>query len=124
MMKKMEDDYMKKIFLYLIILFGIISGVNAYALDDSFYEGEYIPGEYIIKSRDGSKRYEQMKVFRMNGSNQHAYCIELWDSLNSNKVLSGYDFNINNYSKLDSNTLNRVVLIAYYGYGYTGHTDI
>ena len=115
---------MKKIFLYLIILFGIISGVNAYALDNSFYEGEYIPGEYIIKSRGGSKRYEQMKVFRMNGSNQHAYCIELWDSLNSNKVLSGYDFNTNNYSKLDSDTLNRVVLIAYYGYGYTGHTDI
>ena len=115
---------MKKVIIFLIVLYGIISGFNVNALEGSFYEGGYISGEYITKVKDGYKKYKQMREFKRNGDNRLTYCIELWEELNLNKTLSGYDFKKSTYSNLTSSVLDKVILIAYYGYGYPGHTDI
>ena len=115
---------MKKIIIFLIVLYGIISGFNVYALEDSFYEGSYIQGEYITKVKNGYKKYKQMREFKRSSDNRFTYCIELWEDLNPNKSLSGYELNKDNYSNISSSVLDKVILIAYYGYGYTNHTDI
>ena len=67
---------MKKFILSLIVLIGIISSSSVYALEDSFYEGEYIPGEYIIKIRGSSNKYKQMKVFRRKSDRpRYGFCV-------------------------------------------------
>lgn len=114
---------MKKIiivFLFALILFPL--SVNA---SSSFYEGEYLPNAYIKKFKPGSisGKYEQMKMFKRNDGTV-AYCIELWETFNSNKLLDSYNSNYANITGLSEDIWNRVQLISYYGYGYQNHTDI
>jgi len=115
---------MKKILLAMVILLSIVLPNRISALESSFYEGEYLPNMYIKKFKNNSStgKYEQMRVFRRNSDNRVVYCLELWETLNSNKNLVGDNYI--NYSNIDSNTLNRIMLIAYYGYNYGNHTDI
>lgn len=115
---------MKKILIGLIVLLVlIIPNVKVYALEDSFYEGEYISGEYIKKFRNGSGKYEQLRFFRRKSDNQIVYCIELWEALSSNKIITGYDYDQYNYANIDYSVWERIMLISYYGYGYENHTD-
>ena len=56
---------MKKILMILAVLFILaVPNIKVLALEDSFYEGEYIPGEYIKKFRNGAGKYEQIRFFR------------------------------------------------------------
>ncbi len=115
---------MKKIlFISLFILISLLPN-HIKALESSFYEGEYIPDMYIKKFKNGNNtgKYEHMKVFRRKEDNRVVYCLELWESLNSNKSINGNEYP--NYYNIDRSTLDRIVLIAYYGYGYKNHTDI
>ena len=115
---------MKKILLVILLLVGIILPTKIYALEDSFKEAEYIPDAYIKKFRGSSGKYEQMKAIRRNSDNRLVYCIELWETVSSNKQIIGYDNNQSSYASISSDTWNRIMLIAYYGYGYQNHTDI
>ena len=118
---------MKKIFMVLFILFLFaVSGTRVFALEDSFYEGEYISGEYIKKFPGDNNygRYQQMRVFRRNSDDRVVYCIELWEALRNNVTLNGYDKKQYTYANMDYSTWEKVTLIAYYGYGYGDHTDI
>lgn len=116
---------MKKVLMVLIVLLiMIIPNFRVEALVDSFYEGEYISGEYIKKFRGSSGKYQQLKVFRRKSDNSPVYCIELWEVLSSNKNINGYDNNQYSYANIDYSTWNKIMLISYYGYGYQNHTDI
>jgi len=114
---------MKKILLIILVL-GILLPSKVKAIESSFYEGEYLPNMYIKKFKNGSStgKYEQMRVFRRNGDDKPVYCLEIWETLNSNKNIIGNEYP--NYSNIDRATLDRIILIAYYGYGYKNHTDI
>lgn len=115
---------MKKIWIVLIILWMvIIPDYKVHALESSFYEGEYITGEYIKKFKNGAGKYEQLRFFRRREDNQAVYCIQLWETLSSNKMIVGYDSNQYIYADMDYDIWQRVMLIAYYGYGYQDHTD-
>lgn len=115
---------MKKIWLFFLVLFMvIIPNGRVYALENSFYEGEYITGEYIKKFKNGTGKYEQLRFFRRKEDNQAVYCIQLWETLSSNKLIEGYDSNQYIYANIDYSTWERIMLIAYYGYGYQNHTD-
>lgn len=115
---------MKKIIIGLIVLLiMIIPNVKAYALEDIFYEGEYIPGEYMKKFRNGSGKYQQFRFFRRKSDNQIVYCIQLWETLSSNKTISGYDNEQYKYANIDYSVWEKIMLISYYGYGYENHTD-
>lgn len=115
---------MKKLLIGLIVLLILMIPNNkAYALEDSFYEGEYIPGEYIKKFKNGSGKYEQLRFFRRKSDNQTVYCIELWEALSTNKTILGYDYEQYNYANLDYSVWEKIMLISYYGYGYENHTD-
>lgn len=115
---------MKKICLVFIVLFMVFLPNNrVYALEDSFYEGEYISGEYIKKFRNGTGKYEQLRFFKRKSDNQAVYCIQLWETLSSNKIISGYNYDQHLHANIDYSIWERIMLIAYYGYGYQGHTD-
>lgn len=115
---------MKKIWMvFIVLLMIIIPNCQVCALENSFYEGEYIPGEYIKKFKNGTGKYEQLRFFRRKEDNQAVYCIQLWETLSSNKLINGYDYNQYLYADMDYNAWERIMLIAYYGYGYQGHTD-
>ena len=115
---------MKKILMILAVLFILaVPNIKVLALEDSFYEGEYIPGEYIKKFRNGIGKYEQLRFFRRKSDNRAVYCIELWEAISSNKLIPGYDNDQYLHSNMDYSNWERVMLISYYGYGYQNHTD-
>ncbi len=109
----------------ILIVFCTLFALNdkVQALTDSFYEGDYIPGEYIKKFKNGSGKYEQLRFFRRKSDNQAVYCIELWEALSTNKIIPGYDSEQYHYANMDYSVWERIMLIAYYGYGYANHTD-
>lgn len=115
---------MKKTLMVLIVLLSlfIVSNFEVNALTDSFYVGEYLSGEYIVKLKNQTGKYEQMQVFRRKNDNRIAYCLELWEGINENKTLTGYDNEQYNYANIDYSDWERVMLISYYGYGYQNHT--
>ena len=115
---------MKKILMILAVLFILaVPNIKVLALEDSFYEGEYIPGEYIKKFRNGAGKYEQLRFFRRKSDNRAVYCIELWEAISSNKLIPGYDNDQYLHSNMDYSNWERVMLISYYGYGYQNHTE-
>lgn len=115
---------MKKTLMVLIVLLSlfIVPNFKVNALTDSFYVGEYLSGEYIVKLKNQTGKYEQMQVFRRKNDNRIAYCLELWEGINENKTLTGYDNEQYNYANIDYSDWERVMLISYYGYGYQNHT--
>lgn len=109
-----------------MLLVLIIPNVKVNALEDSFYEGEYISGAYLKKFKSGatSGKYQQMRVFRRSSDDNVVYCIELWEALRSNVNLTGYSSKQASHANIDLNTWEKIMLISYYGYGYGDHTDI
>lgn len=116
---------MKKILMVLIVLLiMIIPNSKVHALEDSFIDSEYIPNTYMVKKRGNSGRYQQMKVFRRKSDNQPVYCIELWEELQTNKNIIGYDNDQYKHANINYSVWHQIMLISYYGYGYDNHTDI
>ena len=115
---------MKKFLFIILIVLGIIIPTRVSAITDSFRVGEYLPDEYMVKLKNGSGRYQQMHTFRRNRDNKIVYCIELWEGLNENKILTGYDNSQSTYANISNDVWTRIMLLSYYGYGYQGHTDM
>lgn len=113
---------MKK--LLFILLFFFLS-INVYALDktDSFYSGDWIPNVYINKVKSGIIHYRQARFIRRKSDGGVAYCIEPFQDMKTNGSYNGYDIEKIEGLKIDKNVFNKVKLIAYYGYGYSGHSD-
>lgn len=116
---------MKKTLMVLMVLFTLllIPNIKANALSDSFYVAEYLPNEYIVKINSTSGKYEQMRTFRRKSDGRVAYCLELWEGINENKTLTGYDNNQYDYGNIPYYAWEKIMLISYYGYGYQNHTD-
>ena len=104
---------MKKIlyfsFLFLM-LFCFVSNIKA----ATFYEGDYISGDYVKKEKNGIVKYKQSKFIRLSGSGKAVYCIEPFTILNTNVDYT----DVEEINELSSSTLQRLSLLAYYGYGY------
>lgn len=120
---------MKKIIL-TVILAVLILPTYVFATSAKFYEGEYLPDAYIKKFKAGSTtgKYEQMRLFRRKSDNIPAYCIELWENLDTNIDIEEYtassSLRYSTHSNMSEEKWKQVEAIAYYGYGYQNHTDI
>ena len=116
---------MKKLMTVFIVLLSlfVIPNFKVEALEDSFHAAEYIPGAYIKKFKGSSGKYEQLRFFRRNSDNEPVYCLEPWENLKENTNLTRYDSKPYQQASLDYATWEKVMLIAYYGYGYDGHMD-
>ena len=107
----------KYIFLLLLALLFIPSVVNA---DEYFKDGGYIGQTYIKKIRsDGSGQYKRMKSILRASDNKLSYCIAPWSNIDESSPYK----EVSSINGINPNTLERIKLISYYGYGYKNHTD-
>ncbi len=108
---------MKKIILFLIILFSSFLTVDART--HYFYEGEYINNIFMNRLKDNIIDYQQARVFRNSYSYAPAYCIEPYATFTNG---ASY-YESNDASSLTNEQEERVKLISYYGWLYPGHED-
>ena len=121
---------MKKIKIILsILLIGIVSffnanmKVNAYSSQETF-SSRILTGQYIKKLHsDGSGKYKSIGMLTRNSDGHFVYCVQPWMDLDE-----GGTYNANSSGQAEKlgvsgDTWRRISLIAYYGYGYPGHSD-
>lgn len=108
---------MKKILLFLILLFTSFISVNAQS--HSFFEGEYIDNIYMNRLKDNIIDYQQARIFRHSKSFAPSYCIEPYSTFNTGALY----YQTNNPPNLTNEQIERIKLISYYGWGYKDHSD-
>lgn len=114
---------MKKLLL-IIFLFLIIDKVNAQTYEDNFYyDTERVENVWITREKGDLKASGIPYVLKRVKDNRYVYCIEPFELLKSDSVYTGYDYNETIFNLPDS-SIERINLLAYYGYQYTDHTDI
>lgn len=105
------------------IVFSFSLTCYAEEYQDKFDEVRYI-NDYVVKSKNGIKKYQQMTMMERLSDRQFVYCIEPGIAINSDNLLIGSDMNQSEFASISKDEWKRVSLLAYYGYGYSGHTDI
>lgn len=111
---------MKKILYILIFMIGIIK-VNAFDLTENFYYDTKVQNMYITKVKgDLKKNGAPFMLHKSNGD--LVYCIEPFLYLDSSDYQGYYGFN--DLFNISEETINKMNIIAHYGYGYEGHTDL
>ena len=113
----MERISLKVVFC-LIGLFFMVGIVKA----ETFYEGEFITGEYINKVIDGKTYYMTMQYIK-DSTNNIVYCLEPFVTFENGKVYKEYTGDILGYNNLTSEQKRKISLIIYYGYGYGDRLD-
>ena len=110
---------MKKLFKIIILLLCFITQVKAKEYSESFLDKvEWISGDYVIKQKGSSKKYQQMYTIKRKSDNKFVYCIEPGVSIVEGKVIIGYDDNYLDVTNFSSEQWDRITKLAYYGYGY------
>ena len=109
--------FVKSIVFGLFVFFTISSIVKA----ETFYEGEYISGEYINKVIDGKTYYMTMQFIKDSNGNI-VYCLEPFVKFVDGKIYEEYS-NLDEYNSLSKEQKRRISLIIYYGYGYGNRTS-
>lgn len=105
---------MSKLMFCLFLIFFCNLRVEAL----KFQTGSYIPGEYITRVSDGTYYYLTGRYIEDSNGNI-LYCLEPFVSFESEADYVELD----SYSKLNSDVLEKIELLSYYGYGYTNRTD-
>lgn len=113
---------MKKILTILIVLISILFCDNVYALEDSFYKAETIDGVTYSKF-NGIRQNRQAAIQRRTRDNLPVYCTEPFDLVKESYFYAGTALESEVYKKFSPEVVNRLKLLAYYGYGYKGHED-
>lgn len=118
-----------KIFSFLLIITTIFSNivtVNAQSLTDTLFQDDNYKFWVAIYTRDNSHMVAtQESMIRRASDNLPVYCIQPHIQFINGSSVNGIvnDRDMLNLSNLSSEKLNRIKLIAYYGYGYEGHSD-
>lgn len=121
---------MKKILKYLILLILILpSIVYAEIYNDKIIERyKWIPNDFIIKEKNGVRKYQQLSLMVRDSDKQFVYCVEPGISINKNNSYVGSDTNQYEFAKISEDEWEKINLIAYYGYGYSddfvNHEDL
>lgn len=117
---------MKKLFFVIIgVIFSLSFNISVNALEyqDKFDEVRYL-NDYVVKSKNGVKKYQQMTMMERLSDGKFVYCIEPGIAINSDNLLVGSDMNQDEFANIPESIWKRISLLAYYGYGYLGHYDI
>ncbi len=109
---------MKKIIFILTLLFLFLPFVEA----GKFGLGGKLSDIYVSIKDDG-KKYEGNMYIYERSDKAKVYCIDPFTVINTKNTYEDYDYN-NSKFNLSDEKLNRMNLIAYYGYGYEDHTSI
>lgn len=111
--------------LFLLSIFGITK-VNAETYTgQAIWPSEWISDIYIKKVKpNGYTKYQQARFIRRSEDNQFVYCIQPYTDIDNN--LPYYEVIRSDWevaANMTKEQWNRISLVAYYGYGYSGHTD-
>ena len=119
---------MKKIFK-IIGLFLIMSMTLVYA-DTDYIIKEVIDDIYIAFINEDNDIFDNIYVYKRKSDNKIIYSLEPNSDLDEKEIYTSYQDNLSEVSGLSNEQINRINLIAYYGYGYIdeknniNHTDI
>ena len=112
---------MKKFLLCIVLFLICIFKVYSYDLTDTFYYDIKLPNMYVTKIKDG--KLKNTATFLLHRSNSDfVYCIDPFTS-EIDGTYEGY-IGYNSQFGLSKEQVNRMNLLAYYGYGYNNHTDL
>ena len=118
-----------KISMLLLFLVGLsfipTITVNAANYNETFNDkSQWIKGDYILKVKGTTRKYQQMTVITRNSDGQFVYCIEPGTPVAQGAIYPGQDFDQSYVANMTTEQWRRISLLAYYGYGYGNHTDI
>jgi len=112
---------MKKLLIIILMcIIGIID-VQAYDTTDTFYYDTKVENMYITKVKDGvSKNGAPFLLHKSNG--ELVYCIEPFLYMDDSTYYGYKEFS--NIFNISEEAINKMNLIAHYGYGYNNHTEL
>lgn len=110
---------MKKIIFIFITLFVLIP--NSKALS-KFYIGEKVPNMHI-ESVSSNDLHNGVPFILRRDDGEFVYCINPFQQLNTTDYYSQYTYN-NKVFNLTDSQVDKMNLIAYYGYNYNNHKDL
>lgn len=109
---------MKKIIFIFILSFIFIFNVKAY----KFSIGDQVPNMYISRV-SGSKYHNGAPFMLKRNDGAFVYCINGFEPNVSREEYSEYSYN-NPIFNLSDEQLDRINVIAHYGYGYSNHSNL
>lgn len=108
---------MKKfIFCFTIFFIGVFC-VNA----ETFSIGTKLTDQSIVVT-DGVRKYDSVPYIIRRSNGEVVYCLNPYELLDTSREYNTYNYNAGLFNLTDE-VISRANLIAYYGYGYPGHTD-
>ena len=111
---------MKKFLMIILMCIISTSYIKAYDITDTFYYDTKVENMYITKVKgDTIKNGAPFLLHKSNGD--LVYCLEPFIYMDSNTYYGYKEFN--EIFQLNENTIEKMNLIAHYGYGYQNHTD-
>ena len=123
-MKKIKNNLINGLMLLLIGI-SCVPTVNASTYNETFNDkSQWISGDYILKVKGSTRKYQQMTVITRNSDGSFVYCIEPGTPVSDGAVYPGQDFDQSYVGQMTQEQWRRITLLAYYGYGYGNHTDI
>lgn len=112
---------MKKIIFVFVVLFSLFYKVRAYDVKDTFYYDTQVPNMYITKVKGNNiKNGAPFLLHRSDGT--LVYCIEPFSYVDSSTYY-GYN-SFSDIFGINKSQINRMNLVAKYGYGYSNHKDL
>lgn len=95
----------------------------ANTMASTFKGGDVIEGMYIVKiNQEGEKTYKKAQ-FIVNEKGEYVYCLEPFVMVKNDATYTKYESKFASHLGISELTWERVGLLAFYGYGYQGHTD-
>lgn len=116
---------MKSKIKYLLMMIAMVlispfTDVKAATYQAQFNDmAQWIPNDYVNKTKGGYTKYQQMTLITRKSDNQFVYCIEPGMGLNSSTTYTGYDYDQAFLANITQDQWRRIQLLAYYGYGYS-----
>ncbi len=114
---------MKKIIFIILMLICINVEAKEYT-GNAIWLSEYVSDTYIkLIDSNGVVHNKQARFYRRSHDNQFVYCLQPYVNINNNYIYTVYEKDYLSVLNLSEEQLNRVILLAYYGYGYDNHTS-
>lgn len=114
---------MKRIILLLLGLL-LLENVKAYDLAESFYyDEEKVENVWITRVKDDNIMSGNPYLLKRKSDNAFVYCMQPFAVLKKEDNYKGY-YSINELFDFNEEQVNKIRLLAHFGYKYPGHEDI
>lgn len=111
---------MKKIIFIFISLFIFITSSNSLS---KFYLGEKIPDMHVETITNEMISHNGVPFIIRRDDGMFVYCLDHQQKVNTYSYYTEYNYNDEVFN-LTNEQVNKINLIAYYGYNYKNHTDL